>query len=166
MRKELRALRDASNTKSGPEIHRTTESVKQMLSNVDDNLAFNLGTKIDHLESKLNRLLSIISKEKQKNIEPLTETELRDERKRLKDAMKFIEAQVKKFKTQKSDYKNQIRMASEKIRKERKQLSREKERIKKETNAIKQKKSEVKERLHEVTRAQRKLRKTSAISST
>jgi len=167
MRKELRALRDASNTKSGPEIHRTTESVKKMLSNIDDHLAFNLGTKVDHLESKLNRLLSIISKEKQKNIEPLTETELRDERKRLNDSMKFIEAQVKKFKIQKTDYKNQIRTASEKIRKERKQLFREKERINKETSAIKQQKLDIKERMHEVNRVQRKLNKikTSAAST-
>jgi len=166
LRKELRSLVESHNSNSGPEINRTLESIKQILSNVDDNLAFNLGTKIDHLESKLNRLLSIISKDKPKNYEPVTETELRDERKRLKDAMKFIESQVKKFKNQKSDYKNQIRMASEKIRKERKYLSREKERIKKESSAIKQQNIEIKERMHEV-RAQKKLlkRKTSAESS-
>jgi len=163
LRKELRSLMDSQDSNSGPEINRTLESIKQILSNVDDNLAFNLGTKIDHLESKLNRLLSIISKDKPKDYEPVTATELSDERKRLKDAMKFIEAQVKKFKNQKSDYKNQIRMASEKIRKERKYLSREKERIKKESSTIKQQNVEIKERMHEV-RAQRKLlkRKTSA----
>eukprot|EP00495_Collosphaeridae_sp_1-RS-2012_P007063 TRINITY_DN6761_c0_g1_i1.p1 TRINITY_DN6761_c0_g1~~TRINITY_DN6761_c0_g1_i1.p1 ORF type:complete len:152 (+),score=17.92 TRINITY_DN6761_c0_g1_i1:31-456(+) len=67
LRKELRSLMDSHDSNSGPQINRTLESIKQILTNVDDNLAFNLGTKIDHLESKLNRLLSIISKDKTKN---------------------------------------------------------------------------------------------------
>jgi len=162
VRKDLRALRDEQNLQTGPEMQRTLESVQQLLSNIEDNIAFNLGTKVDHLESKLNKILTLVTKDKPSTVDPQTEAELRDERKRLREAMKFIESQVKKFKTQKSDYKNQIRLASEKIRKERKQLSREKERIRKETNVMEQEKSDIKDRMHQVSRAQRKLSKRKA----
>jgi len=155
--KELTGVLNCVDPQSGEEVQRTLWSVKQTLSNIEDHMAFNMGAKVDHLESKLNKILTLLSKDKQTNIEPQSESEIRDERKRLREAMKFIESLVKKFKHQKADYKNHIRLASEKIRKERKHLAREKERLKKKTAVIEEQKNDIKKRTREISRAERKI---------
>jgi len=168
IRADVRAIRDDHDPHINSEMQRSLESLEQSLSNVGDHVGFNLGTKLDHMEAKLSRILTTVAAknpDQVKSLDPKTEAELRDERKRLREAIKFIEAQVKKFKQQKSDYKNQIRLESEKIRKERKLLSKEKDLLRKESASLESARSELKELRYQVSKAQRKLRKGSMMSA-
>merc|ERR1719397_669196 len=156
IRQELRQLREEQSQRMEPEIQDSLEGVQEMLARVGSHTGFSLGSKVDQLEAKLSRILTIIVKDKTKGLDRTTKDELHDERRRRNDAVKFIEDQVKKFTQQKADYKNQIRQESDKIRKERRLQLEQKDQLRKAKSSIEKQNVELNDRTHQVKMAQKR----------